>query len=108
MFEWYGVLQGWSPMDGRWHHYALVYDWNETTSDIVRLYRDGVKVTTYFAASKSAARLRTDRLYIGTRANSDYPFVGELDDIKITGRALDPSEFMTKRSSPPGVAITIR
>ena len=52
--------------------------------------------------------MRTDRLYIGTRANSDYPFVGELDDIKITGRALDPSEFMTKRSSPPGVAITIR
>ena len=108
MFKWYDVLQEWSPMDGRWHHYALVYDWNETTSDIVRLYRDGVKVTTYFAASTSAARLRTDRLYIGRRADSDYPFVGELDDIKITGRVLDPSEFMTKRSSPPGVAIFIR
>ena len=31
-----------------------------------------------------------------------------LDDIKITGRALDPSEFMTKRSSPPGVTVIIR
>ena len=108
MFEWYDVLQGWGAMDGRWHHYALVYDWNETTSDIVRLYRDGVKVTTHFATSKSAARLRTDRLYIGRRADSNYPFIGELDDIKITGRVLTPAEFMTKRSVPKGIVISFK
>ena len=56
----------------------------------------------------SIANLRSEILYIGTRGGSSLPFVGELDDIKITGRVLDPSEFMTKRSSPPGVTITIR
>ena len=104
----YNVLELWSAMDGRWHHYALVYDRNETTYDIVRLYRDGSKVTTHKFWDTDAAKLRAGTLFVGTRGGSQYPFVGELDDIKITGRALDPSEFMTKRSSPPGVAIFIR
>ncbi len=59
-------------------------------------------------ALRCAGNDRTIRLYIGTRGGNSLPFVGELDDIKITGRALTPVEFMTKRSSPPGVTITIR
>ena len=108
MLNWSNVSSGWSATDGKWHHYALVYDWNETTADIVRLYRDGVQITTRHSNDTSAPKLRTDTLFIGTRNGSEYPFVGELDDIKITGRALAPSEFMTKRSSPPGVTIIIR
>ena len=108
MLNWANVLSGWSATDGKWHHYALVYDWSKTDSDVVRVYRDGVQVTTHYASDTSAPKLRADRLFIGTRNGSGYPFVGELDDIKITGRALAPSEFMTKRSSPPGVTIIIR
>ena len=104
----HSLVSNWSVVDGRWHHYALVYDWNETTADIVRLYRDGVQITTRHSNDTSAPKLRTDTLFIGTRNGSEYPFVGELDDIKITGRALAPSEFMTKRSSPPGVSFIIR
>ena len=104
----YNAFELWSAMDGRWHHYALVYDRNETTYDIVRLYRDGSKVTTHKFWDTDAPKLRAGTLFIGTRGGSQYPFVGELDDIKITGRALDPSEFMAKRSSPPGVTIIIR
>ena len=104
----HSLVRDWSAPDGRWHHYALVYDWDSTTSDIVRLYRDGVQVTTRLSSNSSAARLRAGTLFIGTRAGWDYPFVGQLDDIKITGRALTPAEFMTKRSSPPGEMIIIR
>ena len=104
----HSLVQDWSASDGRWHHYALVYDWDSTTYDIVRLYRDGVQVTTRKSSNSSAARLRAGTLFIGTRAGWEYPFVGQLDDIKITGRVLTPAEFMTKRSSPPGVTITIR
>ena len=104
----HSLVSNWSVMDGRWHHYALVYDWSSLTSDIVRLYCDGVQVTTRYSANTGAARLWAGTLFIGTRNGSEYPFVGELDDIKITGRALDPSEFMTKRSSPPGVTVIIR
>ena len=108
MLNWSNVSSGWSATDGKWHHYALVYDWNETTADIVRVYRDGAQITTRYSNDASAPKLRSDTLFIGTRNGLDFPFVGELDDIKITGRALAPSEFMTKRSSPPGVTIIIR
>ena len=103
------LLKEWSKMDGKWHHYALVYDWDKTDAlDIIRLYCDGDQVTMRYSSSPGAAKLRAGKLYIGSRAGTEYKFVGELDDIKITGRALDPSEFMTKRSSPPGVTVIIR
>lgn len=97
----HNLLSNWSAMDGRWHHYALVYDFDATTADIVRLYRDGVQITTHFSGNTSAANLRAERLFIGARNGSQYPFIGELDDIKITGRALAPAEFMTERSAVP-------
>ena len=105
----HSVLKEWSKMDGKWHHYALVYDWDKTDAlDIVRLYCDGDQVTMRYSNSPGAAKLRAGKLYIGSRAGTEYKFVGELDDIKITGRALAPAEFMTKRSSPPGVTVIIR
>ena len=102
------IVADWSLADGEWHHYALVYDWDSLTADIVRVYRDGVQVTTHPIVSTSAAKLRAGTLFIGARNGSEHPFVGQLDDIKITGRALAPAEFMTKRSKPPrGMIISI-
>ena len=102
----YNLAYGWSVADGEWHHYALVYDWDAPTADIVRVYRDGVLIP--HPVNASPAKLRTGTLFIGTRNGSQMPFVGQLDDIKITGRALDPSEFMTERSVPPGMIISVR
>ena len=107
----FNVLLARDVMDGRWHHFALVYDWDETTYRIVRLYRDGVMVTEFVNnyASPTGVNLRSDRLFIGSRGGSSLKFVGELDDIKITGRALTPAEFMKKRSKPPtGFVISFR
>ena len=96
-------------MDGKWHHYALVYDWADTTADIVRVYRDGIKVATHAFSDTCAVKPRSGTLFIGTRNGTQYPFVGQLDDIKITGRALAPSEFMTKRSKPQrGMVISFK
>jgi hypothetical protein len=98
-------------MDGRWHHFALVYDWNETTYRIVRLYRDGTLVTEFASnfASPTGVNLCSDRLFIGSCGGSSLKFIGQLDDIKITGRALAPSEFMKNRSKPPkGTIINLK
>ena len=103
----HNLVSGWSATDGKWHHYALVYDWDAMTADIVRLYRDGVQVITHLSGNAAAARLRADRLYIGTRNGSQYPFVGQLDDIRITGRALAPAEFMAERSKVPTAFILV-
>ena len=95
--------------DGKWHHYALVYDSSRLDSDIVRFFKDGVPQPTEGSHNKDRkSGFRSERLYIGSRSDSGYWFVGELDDIKITGRALEPSEFLKKRSSPPGVCVIIR
>ena len=102
----YNLAYGWALADGGWHHYALVYDWDATTADVVRLYRDGVQIP--HSGNALAAKLLTGTLFIGTRGGSTLSFVGQLDDIKITGRALDPSEFMTERSVPPGMVISVR
>ena len=102
----YNVMYGWAATDGEWHHYALVYDWDAATADVVRLYRDGVQIP--HSGNALAAKLLTGTLFIGTRGGSQLPFVGQLDDIKITGRALDPSEFMTERSIPKGTKIVVR
>lgn len=105
----HNLVSGWSAADGRWHHYALVFDWDSTTADIVRLYRDGGQVTTHYSSNTSPARLRADRLFIGTRNGSEHPFVGELDDIRITGRALSPVEFLQERTATPiAFVITVR
>ena len=103
----HSLVQGWSAADGKWHHYAIVFDWDSTTADIVRLYRDGVQVATRFSSNTNPARLRADRLFIGARNGSDYKFAGQMDDIKITGRALAPSEFMPKRSRIPTAFVLV-
>ena len=64
MLNWANVLSGWSATDGKWHHYALVYDWSKTDSDVVRVYRDGVQVTTHYASDTSAPKLRADRFAV--------------------------------------------
>ena len=95
--------------DGKWHHYALVYDSSRQDADIVRFYKDGVAQPSDGSHNDvQKAGLRSERLYIGSRGDSGYWFVGELDDIKITGRALDPAEFLKRRSAPPGCSIVIR
>lgn len=98
-------------MDGRWHHFALVYDWDKTTYLIVRLYRDGVLITEFANnfASSSGVNIYSGRLFIGSRGGSSLKFAGELDDIKVTGRALMPPEFMKKRSrQPQGLVVNLR
>ena len=51
-------------------------------------------------------------MFIGARNGSPnangYPFVGELDDIRITGRALAPAEFLQERTKPIAFVITLR
>ena len=108
MAENFNTLRCASAIDGGWHHYALVYDSTRTDADIVRFYRDRQQVTTHGASKTGAVNLLSDVLYIGTRGGSSLPFIGEMDDIKITGRALAPAEFMTRRSLPPGFVITFK
>lgn len=96
--------------DGIWHHAALIYDPARSGDDRVRFFLDGVqqgKRSATWTCDADTCFLN-DFLYIGSRGNSSYKFVGELDDIRITGAALEPSEFLAKRSYYGGTVVTIR
>ena len=108
MNDGFNTLRSRNSVDGEWHHYALIYDSSSANADIVRLYRDGVLVTEHPGDKTGGVNIRSDKLYIGARAGSDLPFVGELDDIKITGRVLSPEKFMKSRSVPPGLVIVVK
>ncbi|MDD4103293.1 MAG: LamG domain-containing protein, partial [Kiritimatiellae bacterium] len=94
-------------LDGLWHHVAIVYDPDTDGGDRVRLYFDGVQQGEGNRVSDAGTTFLSDVLYIGSRADSESNFIGELDDIKITGSALAPSEFMTERTSAWGTLISV-
>jgi hypothetical protein len=50
------------------------------------------------------------KLYIGSRNNSSWlpKYAGELDDIRISGVALRPDQFLSRRSGPQGTIILLR
>lgn len=96
--------------DGKWRHYAIVYDPSKKGAGIVTLYVDGVAAPVYADnADQGAFALRDDRLYLARRSISNdrggAPFYGSLDDVRITGCALTPDQFLASRSAASTVAL---
>ena len=95
--------------DNDWHHLALVIDPAQSGADRARLYLDGVPQTVATAnTSDLVTRFLNAPIMIGSRAGSTLKFTGELDDVKITGAALTPAEFLQSRSRPMGMIIYVR
>jgi len=96
--------------DGLWHHVALVYDPDKRGDDRVRVYLDrvqqGKRITTWDGDLDSC--LINAVLFIGSRNNTSNRFIGELDDLKITGAVLNPSEFLAQRTYFGGTFIQMR
>jgi len=86
--------------DKQWHHVAWVYDNTIATVDRYRLYVDGVQQPQTIAyQALNAVALLNQTLYIGSRRNSKFKFNGELDDLRVTGAALVPSQFQKTPST---------
>ena len=85
--------------DLKWHHVAMILDRSQNNANRSTLYFDGVMQGTYLAyTSGGTETFRNDTLYIGSRANSQYKFIGDLDDIRITAAALTPAQFLQSRT----------
>lgn len=99
--------------DNKWRHIAIVYDPSKTGSGIVTLYVDGVPGTCSAPnVNQGAFALGDLPLYFFRRANSQIgdesaalPFYGALDDVRITGCALTPDQFLPARSTGSTVAL---
>ena len=96
--------------DGKWHHVAIVIDSSKASADRLQLYFDKFRQAKLGAFTDDAVTsFSADILYIGSRANREMQFTGRLDDVRITGEALAPSQFMQERTvSDQGTALQVR
>lgn len=108
MNDGYNTWRNQVTTDGKWHHYALVYDQFSTDENVVRFYIDGEAAKTHHLTASEKTLLHSGVLYIGSRGGTELKFIGELDDIRITGLALSPDGFMKERSAPKGLTAVIR
>ena len=94
--------------DGRWHHVALVIDSSKTGADRVQLYLDKIRQAKVAGCSDATATtFRNETLYLGSRSNTVNKLTGRLDDVRVTGAALTPDQFLKTRSSPQGTLLSL-
>ena len=77
--------------DGNWHHYALVYDKSQGVFAAYLDYR-------MIASKTYALTTETSAVFcFGAEGRYKQAFAGQLDDFRITKRAMKSSEFLTTR-----------
>ena len=82
--------------DGKWHHVALTYD---SAARSIRLYLDYAEVKT--GTTSAPVRYDGGSILIG---NGDKAFDGWIDEVRLTGKVLEPNEFL--RTVPDVGAVT--
>ncbi len=95
--------------DSKWRHFAMVYDPSKTGPGIVTLYVDGVAAPcTATDEAQKAFALADTGIYLTRRGygtNRGNTFYGSIDDVRITGCALTPDQFLASRSAGSTVAL---
>jgi hypothetical protein len=78
--------------DGQWHHLAAVYD---ATAQQVRVYVDYALDGSAAAVNAAPGNIGNAKdVWIGAFQNLDREFDGEMDSVRISALALDPSWFI--------------
>jgi len=78
---------------GDWHHVALTYDGSGKAAG-ARLYVDGEPAAIEIARDTLAGPMATDApLTIGRRSPGP-PFLGQIDDMRVYGRVLEPGQIV--------------
>ena len=89
--------------DGGWHHVALVVDPSVAGHDRAVLYVDGAKMAVVADADGDR-----DQAFVNGIVTVGEGFFGEIDDLRITARALAPSAFLQERTPSKGAVILFR
>jgi YD repeat-containing protein len=80
------------PSAGQWHHYAFVFDTSAPAATQITPYVDGVAVPyTKIDTASGAGNFENSTLYLMSRAGSGLFGAGDLDEVAVYNRALNPT-----------------
>lgn len=86
-----------SILDGKWHHVALTVENGGSAGGTAKLYVDGVLENT-LTLSDALCYVEDGPLYIAASQLGYYTSGGLIDEVRISGRALSPDEFLRYRN----------
>lgn len=92
--------------DGEWHHVAAVYDPKASGENRCRVYLDG-SLLGHLSTDVSDSLAELDgscSFFVGGRKRKEFPFVGDIDDLRVMPWALQPEEFLKTRSLDAEIA----
>lgn len=85
-----------SLYDGQWHHVAAVYDAATKQMRVYRDYKlDCTPVTVPWTSPTNLVGNTNEALWIGAQQSGSSRYDGDIDEIRITAAALDPSWFVS-------------
>lgn len=85
-----------SLYDGQWHHIAAVYDGATKQMRVYRDYKlDCTPVTVSWVSPTSLAGNTNEDLWIAAQQSGSSRYDGDIEEIRITSAALDPSWFVS-------------
>ena len=87
--------------DGQWHHYALVYDSVATNAEVWIDYKCFFRIGSTLFSKPLGTDAAVDFIF-GSTSPQNQTFNGQLDDLRITQRALGVHEFLTTRPVKEG------
>ena len=89
--------------DGEWHHVALVVDADASTGTTINMYVDYSNDTAGVASSPTGLGDldNVGNLYVGIRSDGGQPYTGDLDCVRISDTALEPTEMIAYTDPGP-------
>jgi hypothetical protein len=95
-----GIL---TPLIGQWAHLAATYDGNTTSPTACRLYLNGTEVA---SGAFRFSTMKNSRMCLANNNDYDYwgpgVFRGDMDEVRIFNRALEPNEVAYLADTTPG------
>lgn len=108
-----GNYSGWMlpnlVVDGRWHHYALVFEHpqNDSEKTKVTLYYDYERVSSVFGHVRALPRrVAGHNLMLGEGSSAEPNIIGNFDALRFSRGVLDPALFLGR--APRGTAVHFR
>ena len=96
-------------LDDEWHHIAVTIDGSESFTDRITLFVDGADVGTYLSVGSPGGfpSFLDATLFIGSRANSSFKYVGLLDELRISDVILTADQFLNASPIPIPAALPL-